>query len=126
MNKAYGYHTYAQKKKVATTDIYDIASITKTVATLPSLMKLQQEGRISVDGTLGNYLPDLVAGTPYEHLSLREILAHNAGLKSWIPFSLHTLENGVPRYDVYSLEPSDTYPIALLIACIFIRTMLIL
>lgn len=109
-NKAYGYHTYDKKKRVKTTDLYDVASITKTVATLPSLMKLQHEGKISVDGTLGNYLPDLVKGTEYEHLTIREILAHNAGLKSWIPFYLHTIENGVPRYDVYSLEQTKTYP----------------
>lgn len=110
-NKAYGYHTYSKKKRVQTTHLYDIASITKTVATLPALMKLQAEGKISVDGTLGNYLPELVKNTPYEHLTIREILAHNAGLKSWIPFYLHTTENGVPRYDVYSLEPTKTYPV---------------
>jgi CubicO group peptidase (beta-lactamase class C family) len=109
-NKAYGYHTYAKKKSVTTTDLYDIASITKTVATLPALMKLESEGKISADGTLGMYLPDLVQNTSYAQLTIREILTHNAGLKSWIPFYLHTIENGVPRYDVYSTVQNETYP----------------
>jgi CubicO group peptidase (beta-lactamase class C family) len=39
------------------------------------------------------------------------MLAHQAGLKAWIPFYLNTMENGVPRYDIYSLEQSETYPI---------------
>ena len=110
-NKAYGYHTYSKKKPVTTTDIYDLASLTKVVATLPAIMKLVDNHQIELDGTLGMYLPELVAGTDYARITLREMLAHQAGLKSWIPFYLNTLENGVPRYDIYSLAQSETYPI---------------
>ncbi len=110
-NKAYGYHTYANKQPVKTSDIYDLASITKVVATLPAVMQMVDQGKVQLDGTLGMYLPDLVGGTDYAKITLREMLAHQAGLKSWIPFYLNTMENGVPRFDIYSLDQSETYAI---------------
>ena len=110
-NKAYGYHTYNKKVPVTTNDIYDLASLTKVVSTLPALMKLVDNNLIALDGTLGMYLPELVKGTDYARITLREMLAHQAGLSSWIPFYLNTMENGVPRYDVCSLEQSSVYPI---------------
>lgn len=110
-NKAYGYHTYEKRIPVQSNDIYDLASLTKVVATLPAVMQLVDAGKIELDGTLGMYLPDLVSGTEYAKITLREMLAHQAGLRSWIPFYLNTMENGVPRYDIYSLESSPTYPI---------------
>jgi beta-glucosidase-like glycosyl hydrolase/CubicO group peptidase (beta-lactamase class C family) len=110
-NKAYGHHTYDNKQEVKTTDIYDLASLTKVVATLPAIMQLVDEKKITLDGTLGMYLPDLVGGTEYAKITLREMLAHQSGLKSWIPFYINTIENGIPRYDIYSLEKSNTYTI---------------
>lgn len=110
-NKAYGYHTYENKRAVKTKDIYDLASLTKVVATLPVIMQLVDQKHIQLDGTLGMYLPELVGGTDYAKITLREMLAHQAGLKSWIPFYLNTMENGVPRFDIYSLDQSETYAI---------------
>lgn len=110
-NKAYGYHTYENKRSVKTKDIYDLASLTKVVATLPVIMQLVDQKEIQLDGTLGMYLPELVGGTDYAKITLREMLAHQAGLKSWIPFYLNTMENGVPRFDIYSLDQSETYAI---------------
>jgi len=109
-NKAYGSHTYANKIKVKTDDIYDLASLTKVVATLPAIMQLVDAGSVSLDGTLGMYLPEYVKGTDYAQITLREMLAHQSGLRSWIPFYINTTENGVPRYDIYSLEKSTKYP----------------
>lgn len=110
-NKAYGHHTYAKNQEVKTSDIYDLASLTKVVATLPAIMQLVDRNQVALDGTLGMYLPELVGGTDYARITLREMLAHQAGLKSWIPFYLNTMENGVPRYDIYSLEQTELYPI---------------
>lgn len=109
-NKSYGKQTYTHGDEVSNSAIYDLASLTKVVATLPSIMQLDDQNIITLDGTLGDYLPELVKGTEYETITLREMLAHQSGLKSWIPFYMLTLENGVPRYDLYSLEGSNTYP----------------
>ena len=90
-------------------DIYDLASVTKIAATLLGVMKLNEEGKINLDYALCDYLPELVDTSDYANLSLREILAHQAGLAAWIPFYKKSLVGGKPRYDVYSLDSSATY-----------------
>ena len=108
-NKSFGYHTYENTRKVQTDDIYDIASITKVVASTLSLMKLQDEGKFDLDMPIGTYLEEIPKGNPYYQLTSREILAHVAGLKPWIPFYMETMDKGVPKWDIYSTEPTDQY-----------------
>ena len=90
-NKAYGYHTYQKKNHVLTTDVYDVASITKIVATLPLLMKMVDSGYLDLEKTLGDYLD--LDSTNKDTLVLRDILAHQSGLKPWIPFYTETLNS---------------------------------
>lgn len=108
--KEFGYHTYENHNKVKRNDLYDLASITKIAASMISLMHLQDRGEISLDQTLGDLIPEWVGTTDYADINLREMLAHQSGLKSWIPFYKETLSGGVPRYDVYSKAQSETYP----------------
>jgi beta-N-acetylhexosaminidase len=83
-------HT-GQKKKCSTGDIYDIASLTKIAATLPSLMRLEDHGAFDTDRTLGDYL--VFNGTcNKKSLIVKDILAHQSGLKAWIPFYYKTIE----------------------------------
>lgn len=110
-NKSFGHHTYDKKREVLTSDIYDIASITKISATLFSIMRMQDEGKFSLDSTLGSYLSHLIPDTSiYFPLNLREILAHQAGLQAWVPFYIKTLHQGMPKYEVYSIAKSEAYP----------------
>lgn len=110
-HKAYGNHRYETGAlPVITTDIYDVASITKIAATTASLMVLNAEGKVSVDQTLGELLPEFTAGSEYEVIQLKDLLTHKAGLISWIPFYKKTLAGGVPRFDIYSMAQSDLYP----------------
>lgn len=89
--KAYGYHTYSNYEEVELSHLYDLASITKISATAPSLMKLVDEGKFFLDSTLAYYLPELDT-TNKGNLTIRDILTHRAGLKSWIPFYLSLVE----------------------------------
>lgn len=57
-NKTYGYHTYDDVLGVKPNDIYDLASLTKVVSTLPALMQLVDIHKVNLDSTLGTYLPD--------------------------------------------------------------------
>ncbi|THH39453.1 glycoside hydrolase family 3 N-terminal domain-containing protein [Neolewinella litorea] len=91
--KAYGHHTYANDQPVTTNTVYDLASITKVAATTLSVMKLVDEGKIDLDKSLGYYLPEL-KGTNKAPLKIRAVLAHRAGLHSWIPFYRYTLTPG--------------------------------
>lgn len=108
-NRTFGYHTYDSTRQVDVEDIYDLASLTKISATLIGIMKLAEEGQINLDFALCDYLPDIVDSSDYMNLSLREILAHQAGLEAWIPFYKSSLSGGKPRYDIYSLDSSKTY-----------------
>ncbi|UTW63244.1 serine hydrolase [bacterium SCSIO 12741] len=111
-SKNFGYHTYDKKIPVTDESIYDLASITKVAATTFSLMKLMDEGKVSLDNYLCDYLPEWVDTATYQYseIKLRDMLAHQAGLVPWIPFYKRTLANGYPMYNYYSLVKSETYP----------------
>ncbi len=108
-NRTYGHHTYHKKQPVSEFDLYDLASITKMAATVPMLMKLVEENKIDIDKTLGEYLPKL-RGTNKEKLVIREVLAHQARLKPWIPFYLETLQKGAWMPEYYSEQRDFNFP----------------
>ncbi|RLD78079.1 MAG: hypothetical protein DRJ10_10905 [Bacteroidetes bacterium] len=112
-NKSFGYHTYKKKNAVANTDIYDIASLTKVTATTPSLMKLVDEGKIDIKKKLSYYLNELDS-TNKKNITIKNILAHQARLQSWIPFYLETFNKKTKtRYDlspqIYSKKKTKTF-----------------
>lgn len=89
-HRAYGAQTYDQTAPVTLENLYDLASVTKVAATLISTMKLVEQQRVYLDSTLSRYVPALKK-TNKRDLTLREILAHHAGLQAWIPFYQQTL-----------------------------------
>lgn len=107
-NNAFGYHTYENETPVLTDDIYDLASITKVAATTISLMKLQDMGKFDLDAPMKKYFPEIERKSPYAKLTSREMLAHVAGLKPWIPFYIETVTDKTPNPDIYSKTPEGT------------------
>ncbi|WP_422359470.1 serine hydrolase domain-containing protein [Reichenbachiella sp.] len=83
-DKSFGYLTYDSLTAVRWNHVYDIASVTKTVATVPALMQRMDEGKVRLDGFLGDYLTDI--DTSKTELMLDDILTHQSGLKSYLPF----------------------------------------
>lgn len=109
-SKAFGYHTYENQVPVKNTDLYDLASVTKITTSLAALMKLSGEGRFDVDRTLGEYLP-MMKGSNKENLRYRDILTHQARLKSWIPFWKEEVKkNGELKGSVFSADSSAKFP----------------
>jgi len=90
--KSYGYFTFKKKHKVMNTDIYDLASLTKILGTLPILIKENGEGKLNLNATLGELLPNL-KGSNKDTLILKKVLSHNARLESWIPFYKNTIDS---------------------------------
>ena len=85
-HESYGYHTYDSIQAVAKDDIYDLASVTKIIGPLPALMKLVDEGKLNLDLPFSTYWTDWKNIKDKKDITLREILAHQAGLSPYIVF----------------------------------------
>lgn len=111
-NKNFGYHTYKKKQKVTDGDIYDVASMTKILATLPMVMKQEENKSLALNSKLEDLLPKF-KGTNKDKLRVVEILSHYARLKPWIPFYIHTLDSLTKKPDKkwYSNKKSEKYSV---------------
>lgn len=110
-HKAYGFQSYSDTTRVKLDDLYDIASITKISSALPALMKLNDEGKFDLEKGVESYLPDFrrsnKAGIPF-----RQILAHQAGFKTWIPYWKNTLrKNGTYKWKTIKRDSSARFPV---------------
>ncbi len=85
-HEAYGFHTYDSVQKVSLNDIYDLASVTKITGPLPALMKLVDEGKLDLDIPFSTYWKPWRRTKDKKEITLREILAHQAGLTPYIVF----------------------------------------
>lgn len=107
--KSYGYHTYDKATKVQNSDIYDVASVTKMVSTLPNVMQLYDKGKIALDTKLGAMLP-LFNGTNKQDIPFKDLLSHYAQLQAWIPFYKSTLDTQkCPLEKYYSLSMKNGF-----------------
>lgn len=109
--KAFGGHTYESKDVTKVDDIYDLASITKIASTASALMTLVDDGLLSVDSTLGAYLPQIPDSSEYHDLIIRDILTHQAGLMPWIPFYTSTLTSGKLNPELYRKVPLEGFQV---------------
>lgn len=99
--KSYGNQTYDNGKKVTNTDLYDVASISKMISTLPNVMQLYDKEKVNLDTKLKDMVP-LFAKTNKADISFKDLLTHYAGLQAWIPFYKATLDNeGKPSAKYY-------------------------
>lgn len=64
--------------------IFDAASLTKVVATMPCVMLLSEAGKLDLNAQVSRYLPEF-EGEGREHIRLRHLLTHTSGLKPGIP-----------------------------------------
>ena len=97
-HKAYGFHTYDSIQPVALNDLYDLASVTKILGPLPALMKLVAEGKLDLDAPFSTYWKPWRGVKNKKTITLREILAHQAGLKPYIVFlNRVSSKNGKPK-----------------------------
>lgn len=85
-HKAYGFHTYDSLQPVKNDDLYDLASVTKVTTALPAIMKLVDEGELDLDSSFSEYWTPWKRRSDKRDLTLREILAHQAGLEPYIVF----------------------------------------
>ena len=92
-SKSYGFHTYEKKKPVTNTDLYDLASLTKVLATLPLVMKEVDQGKLTLETRLGDLNEEWKQSNKAD-ISIQDMLSHFARLTPWIPFYKETLKKG--------------------------------
>ncbi|HZT30919.1 MAG TPA: exo-beta-N-acetylmuramidase NamZ domain-containing protein [Bryobacteraceae bacterium] len=78
--KAYGHRALVPELEPMTVDtIFDLASLTKVVATTPSLMKLLEEGKFRLNDRVTQYLPEFQGG--HSDITIRNLMTHFSGLR---------------------------------------------
>jgi CubicO group peptidase (beta-lactamase class C family) len=82
----YGHLTWSPSSPAADVDstLYDLASLTKVIATTPALMVLVERGRIRLDAPVATYLPEF-RGTGTAGITVRHLLTHTSGLRPTLP-----------------------------------------
>lgn len=112
-HKAFGYHTYDQKTEVRITDLYDVASVTKVMASTLCAMHLQDQGLFNLNDPVAKYVPEEdttnKAGIIYE-----DMLAHVSGLAGWIPFYASTMDKELkktPSAEYYRSSPEEGFEV---------------
>ncbi len=109
--KSFGYHTYEKKIKVANHHVYDLASLTKILATLPLLMQEFDDKSIKLESKMAELLPKL-ENTNKSNLTIKAVLSHYAKLTPWIPFYKATLdENSYPKRKYFRSYIKNKYRI---------------
>ncbi len=108
-HKAYGFHTYDSVQAVGLTDLYDLASVTKILAPLPALMKLVEEEKLDLDLPFSTYWKPWRRQKDKKNLTLREILAHQAGLTPYIVFLNEATKKGKPKRRFIVSTPKKSY-----------------
>ena len=109
-NKNYGYKTYDKTEPIDWDNIYDLASLTKILSSVPLLMNEYENNTIDEESTLFDIIPDLNLRDK-SNLLLKEMLAHQSGLYPWIPFYKETLDsiNHDPLISFYSKKKTNFF-----------------
>ena len=89
--KSFGYKTYEKKSAINNDNLYDIASVTKIMATTPIVMKMVEKGELDLDAPLKQYLPEIDT-TSKADITIRQMMAHYARLWPWLPLYKMTLD----------------------------------
>lgn len=107
-----GYHTYEKKIPVSDTSIYDLASLTKILASLPLIMQLEEQEVIKFDSRLGELMP-YFRGSNKENIRLQDMLLHYGRLQSWLPFYVPTIDRATKRPSVkyYREAPVENFKV---------------
>ena len=111
LHESFGYHTYKKDERVTRGDIYDLASITKVIATTAAVMKLVDQKKLSLDDKVVDHLPGFKGNqkkyfNQKSETTIRHLMTHTAGLP---PFKQYYLmkSNLETRLDsIMNTEPT--------------------
>jgi CubicO group peptidase (beta-lactamase class C family) len=118
-NHSFGTHTYADKQEVKTTDLFDMASVTKVAASTIVAMSTYEKGLYKLNDSLHKHLPDTLkkhihGKSTLRNITFKQILIHATGLASGQPIIRYiryrdSLLDKKGRFDRYYCDYSDDY-----------------
>ncbi len=83
--KGYGTFTYEDAKAITPNTSFDLASVTKVVATTTAVMQLYEAGLLDLDAPVASYVPAF-AQMDKERITVRHLLTHTSGMIPFRPF----------------------------------------
>lgn len=110
IHEAIGFHTYNKKRTMRKSDIFDLASITKVIATTSAVMKLVEAGQLDLEEKVVTYLPEF-KGKQSEYfqqkneITIKHLLTHTAGLPPFKQYFLIEGETEARLDSVFNTEP---------------------
>jgi len=107
-NHSFGNFEYNKQKAVTNDDIYDIASMTKATATVPAVMKLYDDKKITLRSQLSDYVPAL-KNTDKASITVRDALFHETGIRSFIAYYMPAINKNSYSGRLFSNARSEEY-----------------
>ena len=105
-HRAYGWAEVTPRRRPMQADLlFDLASLTKPIATATAVLQLWEEGALDIDRPVADYLPAFGAAGK-GRVTLRHLLTHTAGLPAWIRLYLHTSSTGEAIAYICRLTPA--------------------
>jgi len=110
LHEAVGKHTYNGKRVVRKSDIFDLASITKVIATTSVVMKLVEKGQLGLDEKVVTYLPEFKGKQPgffpqKSAITIKHLLTHTSGLPPFKQYYLMDDDVNARLDSVFNTEP---------------------
>ena len=107
--KAYGHRALDPRREVMTLDtIFDVASLTKVVATTTAVMQLMERGKIRLNDPVAKYIPEF-GQNGKDDITIRQLLTHYSGLAP--DLDLETpWEGKQTAYQLANVMPPETTP----------------
>jgi CubicO group peptidase (beta-lactamase class C family) len=86
--RGFGHFTWSARSAEPTADstLWDLASLTKVVGTMPAVLRLVEAGRVDLDAPVSRYLPRFGGTVDKEKVTVRQLLNHTSGLPSYVEF----------------------------------------
>ncbi len=107
--KAYGARALEPKRESMTVDtVFDLASLTKVIATTTAMMQLFEQGRVRMNDPVAKYLPEF-AQNGKEDITLRQLMTHYSGLAPDLDLTT-PWEGKNTAYQLAFVEPPETTP----------------
>lgn len=110
-SRGYGHFTWSPSSPVPQPDstLWDIASITKIVSTTSVALRLVDRGKLDLDAPVRRYLPRF-SGGPKNQVTVRMLLDHTSGLKSYVPFYVKARRSRARAVDLLYAQPLVRVP----------------